>query len=165
MGCEGPQPGSSLFRLRNDAANHGLLWTWSNSASVATLADLGDPLTTTSYRLCIYSGGSVTGLTIPAGSKWRGAGKTGYRFEDRSGSPDGITSAKVRIGSAHYPTLVNGNGVNLPDILAAPLTEPVIVQLLITDDLCYSAVYDGAGVLKNDQRRFTGRATSSSPLP
>ena len=92
---------------------------------------------------------------------WRSEWPSEFR---RAHSPlDGVTTAKVRIGSARYPSVVKGQGVTLPDALVPPLTLPLVAQLLITDNLCYSAVYGSAE--RNTPRNFRAEASSSAPLP
>lgn len=66
------------------------------------------------------------------------------------------------IGSATYPTVVEGESANLPDALVPPLQLPVVVQMLVTDELCYSASYSGPGVKQNDARRFQAKADSQN---
>ena len=167
-GCRGP--GKSLLLLKNSADDSKDKLTWKfRSAGIppVSLNELGDPTTTTTYTLCLYSGTATAVVAIPAGSNWT-AGTKGFRFKDSTGSPDGAQRALVKSGDADTAkALVKGKGDNLPDGLVPPLTSPVIVQLVNdTNTTCFSAHYEvGPGLIKNDSKQFKAKGISTMPLP
>ena len=130
-------------------------WTWREGSSPETmLADLGDPLTTTSYEFCVF-----TYDLIPAGfpryaaliapdtdcadrSCWRARGE-GFRYRG-AGTPSGVRSVTLRARSARRSLLkMKGKDVSL----FPPLTEPVVVQLSARDgdpSRCWSNAFTGA---------------------
>ena len=168
-GCEPPEPGKGLFLLKNssDDTQDKVKWKWLSSGSAEPLSALGDPTTTTSYTLCVYAGSAAAALAVPAGSHWEAAGKTGFRFEDATGTPHGVRKAKIKLGAGSRPkALVKGRGVNVPDTLVPPLALPVIVQMVnTTNDLCFSAFYGLDGLIRNDVTMFKGKATVPNALP
>ena len=58
-GCKRPiAPGASQIQLKDNPIDTGdtVSWKWTRGATTA-LAELGAPLTTTEYLLCIYDAG------------------------------------------------------------------------------------------------------------
>jgi hypothetical protein len=130
-------------------------WTWREGSSPETTpADLGDPLTTTSYEFCVF-----TYDVLPSGfphyaalmapdadctdrSCWRPR-SDGFRYKG-AGTPSGVKSVLVRARSARRSFLkMKGKGVPV----FPPLTEPVIVQLSAQDgdpSRCWSNAFTGA---------------------
>src|SRR4029079_5275052 len=86
-----------------------LVWSWRHGAAT-TLADLGDPKATTSYRLCVYEN-AVQNPTLvlealaPAGgscggsSCWKVVPKKGVRYRDRSGASNGVVTVAIHAGA------------------------------------------------------------------
>ncbi len=92
-GCrQTTMPGKALLELRNTSPDtkDSLLWKWTRGAATAA-ADFGDPLTSTSYGLCLYDGTGVllADAAAPAGGAcaggrpcWR-ASRSGFRYVDK----------------------------------------------------------------------------------
>ena len=167
--CRPPEAGKSLLLVAKgaDDSSNRLVWKWRNGGAQVDFGTLGDPTATTEYRLCVYAGNAAAELVLPAGAKWQiKGGLVGYLYRDPARVPDGVSKAKVTTGVGHAArALVKGQGANLPETLPAPLPLPVVVQLVSTQDQCFSAFYDSAGVLRNDQRRLKAKAQAAAALP
>jgi len=152
------QAGKSLLLLKNngtDDSKDKLVWKWLKGAETS-LEDLAVPTGTTNYTLCLYAGTSSALVAIPAGSNWQAAGSRGFKFKDKSGTPDGAQKAILKSGAAgKAKALVKGKGTNLPDTLVPALPLPVTAQLVNdTNITCFEAVYDSGDVKKNDAKKF-----------
>jgi hypothetical protein len=150
-GCRQPvQPAKSSIVLkdRSPDTKDSLAWKWTKGAPTSK-SEFGNPPTTTSYELCIYDGprGLVLDASIPAdrtcGSKpcWKET-RSGFRFKDKAGTPDGITRVTLREGlqPGRAKVLVRGKGVNL-HMPTLPMTQPVTVQLSNSLGVCWEAVF------------------------
>ncbi|MFN8641437.1 MAG: beta-propeller fold lactonase family protein [Candidatus Binatia bacterium] len=149
-GCLGAQK-SLLLLKKAGGAKDKLLWRWLNGAALGPM-QIGNPMTSASYALCVYAGGAlIAGADIPAGSKWAPSASTGYLYSDATGAPDGILKALVKGGSAgKSKLLLKAKGANL-DLSALPLgltSEPLVTQLIRNDDpACWEATF---ATLKTD---------------
>jgi hypothetical protein len=131
-----------------------LVWRW-REGEETEYPDLGDPLNTDAYDLCVYSEDGDTilfratappGGTCPTQPCWKLG--TEYRYKDTEMTPDGIRSIILRPGPAgRSRVVVRGQGVNLSlfDLSLAP--PPFIVQLQATNGECWEAVFP-PGVLR-----------------
>ncbi len=163
-----PQPGCSFpntFKrpLRISAKRDVASWRWRSTGAIP-VADFGNPLTTTSYSLCIYAGATPTlvmEMRAPAGGTcaggrpcWKSRGAKGFRYKDLEGTPDGITRLVLRTKPQHLADLaLRARGPNIP-FPALPLTQPVIAQLVKSDGPeCWAAQYS-APAMKNDSGAF-----------
>src|SRR6185436_11659961 len=96
-----------------------LQWKWTKGAAT-TLGELGDPLTTEDYYLCIYDAGAlISSSRIAAGGTcdekpcWK-ASATGYQYKSKTLPLDGITQVKLKSGiSGKAQMQVKGKGVDL----------------------------------------------------
>jgi hypothetical protein len=163
--------GRSIFLLRDKSpdSKDRLLWKWVHGQAT-TLADLGEPPTTTNYALCVYSGASPALLTdaeVQADSQtWRFLGNKGYRFFDFSLSQDGTQKILLK-GNAdadRSKILWKGRGDSLTDLPpnTLPLTPadfPVTVQVLNNETAaCFESTFQQADVKSNreDQLKLSG---------
>jgi hypothetical protein len=127
-----------------------LVWSWRRGAAT-TLADLGDPTTTTSYRLCVYENAvqnpslvldalAPAGGACGAGSCWKVVPRKGVRYRDRSGSSNGVVTVAVHAGAEGRAWItVRSKGAHLP-MPALPLLAPVTVQLQASTGTCWETV-------------------------
>lgn len=156
-GCRTPAAGAkALLMLKQKSAGtkDQLQWKWLKG-SVTAKADFGTPLTATDYQLCIYDGtatvimdaaipaGGLCGATKPAAC-WKENAK-GFAYKDKDRTPDGIDQLKLKEGlvTGKSQIQVKGKGSLLDDPLF-PLNQPVTVQLLNSDGICWEAVYSTA---------------------
>ncbi len=143
-----------------------LLWKWQKGAAT-TVADFGDPLGGTDYRLCLYDGAStlLASASIPAGGScnvksprpcWRSS-RSGFRYVDRDLTPEGILQLTLRAGSAGKAQIVlKGKGVllNTPDLPVQTL--PIRVQLVNAGGECWEAIY--GTTLRNQEDRLKAKS-------
>jgi hypothetical protein len=143
----GCQPAATQ-KARVKLGNGRLKWKWTSSAAVTT-ADFGSPPTTTGYLLCIYdASGQKLSAAAPAdrtcGTRpcWKALGTGGFKYADKTGSPDGLTHAVLKAGGAGSAKIhLKAGGANL-HLPALPLTTPVRVQLRQSgSSTCWDAVY------------------------
>lgn len=125
-----------------------LQWKWSKGTAT-TRAELGDPLATDEYALCLYEGLTLraTMLVPPGGSCnrkpcWRSTSK-GYDYKNGDALPDGITQLSLRAGAEGKASiLAKGRGTPLPMPALGSLTGAIRVQLRNrTSGLCWDAVF------------------------
>src|SRR5262249_10936374 len=142
---------ASRLRLHAGAtgARDRLTWLWTRGAET-TLADFGDPMSATDYRLCVYdhlaaSPTLVLEAAVPAGGTctgnpcWRRR-RAGLRFRSTDRAADGISRVDLRPGREGKAVIaVQGRGANLP-FPALPLTVPVRVELQASNGSCWEAI-------------------------
>jgi uncharacterized delta-60 repeat protein len=163
--CKTPAvAGKSVLKLRDRPLDRSdsLTWSWSKGGAT-TLADLGDPLTTTAWALCLYDGAGVLVFeaTAPAagtcGTKpcWR-ATKSGFRRKDRTGAAEGLRAHVLKAGDAgKAKATVRGKGEQLgPPGLPLPL--PLRAQLQGSDAACFEATYSQA--IRNEPGLFRAKS-------
>lgn len=151
-GCRWSAKSIFLMRDSQDDTRDRLVWKWIKGA--ATLAsEFGNPASSTSYSLCVYSGDDqapLFGASIPSdAARWRPIGGKGFKYRDIQGGSDGIEKALLK-GSAENKskTLVKGGGVQLPDVSLEAIQPPVAVQLVNQETgACWQSVF-GAGDLQ-----------------
>jgi hypothetical protein len=139
-----------------------LLWKWSKGAATAA-SEFGDPITETTYSLCIYDGTQslISRAVVPPGGLcaqkpcWKQQSK-GFVYKDRSLAAGGIKKVILRAGlDAAARIRVDGRGSNLdmppmstngtPTIAIFP---PATVILKNSDGICWMARYN-APALRN----------------
>jgi cysteine-rich repeat protein len=152
--------GKSILLLKNnsDDGKDKVIFKWLNGEETM-LAELGDPLTTTDYTLCLYAGSSAATIGIPAGGEWKATGSKGFKFKDTAGIPDGAQKVILKSGATgKAKMMVKGKGDNLPDVLTPALDLPVTTQLINDENAaCYEAVYDTLDIIKNDSKQFKAK--------
>jgi cysteine-rich repeat protein len=144
-------PGQSQLQIADAAYPNDrkdqLKWKW-NKGAATTLAELGDPSTTTSYVLCVYDNSQlVMSRAAPAGGDcggkpcWRPSAKK-VQYSDRLLTPSGIqklTLSPGGIGKAKIALQARGQNLQSPSL---PFAGPVTVQLVATDTgLCWGATF------------------------
>ena len=75
-----------------------MLWKW-GKGEVLSQAELGDPITHTSYALCLYAGSAqalVAEAPVPVGAGWKDLTSGGYGFS--STKADGIRFVRHEAG-------------------------------------------------------------------
>jgi hypothetical protein len=168
-GCRAPAvPGKAQLQLRNASPDtkDRLRWTWLKGAAT-TVADFGNPLTTTGYALCIYDGNDerIVAASIPAGGTcnaksprpcWRANGR-GFRYVDRDLTPDGIGQLVLKSGADGKAQIgLKGKGGALPDPTLPIADFPLRVQLVNANGVCFEATYSTS--FRNDAQQLKARA-------
>ncbi len=144
-----PQPGCGLPRVsatsRLDIEDETqdtrdvLRWTWAKGAETMR-SELGDPITTDDYFLCLYDAGvRVSSISLPAGGLCAGkpcwkTTSTGFVYENHERTPDGAQSAILKAGVAGKASMkVRGKGINLETPNPTSFTGPITVQIQQAD--------------------------------
>jgi subtilisin-like proprotein convertase family protein len=156
-GCLGGARALLLVVDKFDDQRDKILWKLARGAAFEQ-ADLGDPVGTTEYRLCIYDTSDgvaslAAELTVPPDTDlWRSKDPKGFDYKDRDGSQDGVTGVKIRTGTAGRSKLdMKAGGASLPtpppfggDAFFAQ--DPnVIVQLIASDGAaCWTTIFNQA---------------------
>jgi len=163
-GCRKPASVQASLRLANKSPDTRDQLTFAWKGATTTLAEFGNPTTTASYALCVYTGSGpqpAFSLAAPAASSCAGTPcwtipSTGdrYSYKDPLFTPDGLARVDLKPGvvGARSEIHVKGQGVNL-NMPPLPLTLPVTVQVRNTQtSVCWDAVYSAS--IFNDTARF-----------
>src|SRR4029079_18378759 len=122
-------------------------WKW-NRGRATSLADFGDPATSTSYDLCLYAGNALVSRTTAPGAGicrggrpcWR-ATSTGWTYSQSAPGERGLQKVTLRSGADGKSKLqAKGKGglLSLPQL---PLVTPLRAQLINSDGKCWEATY------------------------
>jgi hypothetical protein len=168
-GCRLPTESLKALLLVKDNENDTkdkLVWKWIKGDATA-VEDLGDPTASDAYALCVYGNGGTLAAAAEAPAAgtcagfpcWKTKGTTGFGYKDTDLTPHGLLKAIVKSGAAGKAKMVvKGKGTALPD-LTPPLTLPLVVQLQRqTSGDCWEATYAEAGVIRNQEGQFKGKA-------
>ncbi|MEO8604022.1 MAG: DNRLRE domain-containing protein, partial [bacterium] len=175
--CKQPLlPAKSLLLLKNAGGPRDkLAWRWLRG-DVTSAADLGDPLTTTTYTLCIYdqSAGVATvkleAVLPPAGvcagkACWSPT-RTGFKYSDPRTETDGIKSVALRAGAAGKAKIVVKGGRDFLDTPNLPLAQdPQVVVQLKNDSgggRCWESRFSGPPK-RNDSEQFRDKGDPAIP--
>ncbi len=147
-----------------------LVFRWTKGATT-TQAELGNPLVSASYQLCVYDAlGLVRGTAGQAGGVCAGkpcwkqlgpvAAPTGFRYRERT--PIGTQVLTLKSGTSPTPKATwRARGLLLEDS-ALGLVPPVVAQVTNTEtsSVCFSDTYDGLEVLLNDTVEFKAKGVN-----
>ena len=156
-GCKVPTaPGKASLQLTDKTPDTGdqAVFKWA-AGQATTLAELGDPITTDDYALCLYAGGGASlvfkgtapaGGTCGAGPCWKPSGASGVKYGDKAATPDGTVQVLLKSGAAGKAKmtfkgkgpLLTGRPLGLPP---PPLALPVRAQLQGENGVCFEATY------------------------
>jgi len=146
-----------------------LTWRWKKGAET-TSADLGDPLTSSSYAFCIYD--TITGLsrvelekdasaatTCKDAPCWRTTSK-GFKYVDGRQENGAVKAVKLDAGAAGEASLkVTAKGITLgPPNLPFAQSPQVTVQMInLESGVCWESVFDASTVIENSPGRFKAK--------
>jgi hypothetical protein len=146
-----PLKASILLQDRTPDDLDQVKWKWS-SGEATTFAELGNPLTTDDYALCVYDSSSslLFRMTAPAGGTcgtkpcWKQLGPPtegkGYKYKDVDGLPDDLDSMTIKSGlDGKAKVSLKGKGVNVPMPALGALSLPLTTQLQSENGQCYEA--------------------------
>ena len=117
------------------------------------LPELGNPLTTTRYSLCIWDGRSgtptlVTHADVAAGAGWTTKGTTRVNYKDSHALQDGVSKIALRVGAdGKAQASLQAKGVEVPVPTAASLSvrfeanPAVTVQLISSIGTCWQSTF------------------------
>jgi cysteine-rich repeat protein len=170
-GCRTPTlPAMSLLKIKNkdNDSKDQLLWNWANGEAT-TAAEFGNPVTSTSYLLCVYDSSAapqpLMTLAAPSGGLCQGRpcwtasnNGTKFRYKDKLLVPDGLQLALLKEGLLDGKAKVKFKAKGSPLPLApTPFTLPVTVQVKNTDtSVCWEAVFSAPSM--NDAEGFKAKS-------
>jgi hypothetical protein len=140
----------------SQAGRNRLLWKWQKGSALVP-AQLGDPVHTTNFALCVYAGAvnaPVGYAQLPPGKGWSAVATTGYKFVGTS--PNGISKVLLKSGeSGKANALAKGSGAALPKP-PLPFDYPVRIQLIRDDGspFCIESVFSSVDQIQNDDTVF-----------
>ena len=109
------------------------------------------PPTTTDYLLCIcdasgekLSAEARAGGTCGSNPCLKALGAQGFRYREKTGTPDGLVNAILRAGGSGKGKLRANGPSNSPRLPLLPLKTPVRVQLQNSNSACWEATYSTA---------------------
>jgi bacillolysin len=161
-GCRTTPSGRATLLVADSAVDQRdrLNWSWSRGAATS-LADFGNPLTTTSYAFCIWDGRGgtpelVSATEIPPVTGWRPVGATGFRYSDPKATATGIAQLRVRAGADGKASAVvraKGGALDLPAAATAlqrfEATPAVTVQLVTSAGACWQSAFTASDLARN----------------
>jgi hypothetical protein len=176
-GCKQPQiPTKSLLLLKNNGgARDKLLWKWLRGDTTAP-ADLGDPLTLTTYTLCIYDqAAGVSALQLEAilppagtcaGAPCWSATKSGFTYSDPATETAGIKRVSLRAAAAGKAKIIVKGGRDFLDTPALPLAQDPQVVVQLKNDAasrtCWESRFSGPPK-RNDNEQFNDKGDPALP--
>lgn len=154
MDCRTAGGSSLVLKDRADAADDTVVWKWSEGEAVV-LAELGDPLATSGWALCVYAGAPaslVLEVEAPAGAVgWKSVGAKGFRYLQRALVPNGVRKVTLKPSASRKAKVsfaAKGAELALP---APPLALPITAQVGSRDvPLCVTASYGAGSVTRNE---------------
>jgi len=137
---------------------------WAKGSAIVK-SELGNPLATTDYALCLYEQPNVgdpflrAGMNVPRGSLCGGRScwsenSKGFKYNDRSASRGGLRSVAIAAGDAGKAKFgAKASGIHLATPPLPITGSALTVQLVNSDGLCLGATM-GAPFGKNDAVLF-----------
>jgi hypothetical protein len=172
-GCREPTialKGTLRLKDKTPDGSDSLGWKWLRGEE-ATLAALGDPLSTTSFRVCVWDGASAVLLAaeVPPGGTcgtkpcWTDLGANGFKYVDRAATRNGIQKLILKPGlPGAAKVIAKGKGAGL-EMPVLPVTLPVTAQVLASNGECWSATFEAGGLVKNLGTEFSAKASLGTP--
>ena len=126
----------------------------------ATTADFGDPLTSTSYSLCVYDESAgvptlVVAALAPAGGTcfngqpcWKALGNRGFKYVDKDDTPHGLHKLVLLAGGqGHAYVFAKAHGPNLI-LPTLPLQQnpTVTVQVIHSGGGCWEGTFNAPAI-------------------
>jgi cysteine-rich repeat protein len=157
--------------LTIDGPKQKLAYSWSKGS--LALADLGDPIGSDPYTVCLYDAeGSVHRLVVDNGgtcgkkSCWKATGDAGFAYKDKAGVQDGVRSLKLKAGDAGKAKLslaASGENLGEIDLGTTGLVAPVTVQILNAQDQCFGASFEAEEIKTNDGFKVKAKHSGAAP--
>jgi hypothetical protein len=156
VGCASGLAAHSSVLIRAKGGTRDQFHWKFNKGDATPAAEFLDPVAgaAATYRVCVYDASTLAQPLMEMGIPsmgtcdgkpcWKAIGTKGYKYKDKSATPDGITAGKLREGAAGKSQVqAKGKGSNLPTP-ALPLQFPVTVQMIIDDGAatgCWQTVF------------------------
>ncbi|MEO6026401.1 MAG: M4 family metallopeptidase, partial [Candidatus Binatia bacterium] len=161
-GCKAAPLGRAKLVVKDDvvvATRNRLQWSWT-AGSATSLADIGDPITTTRYAFCLWDWRAtvpelVTALEIPTGDGWTNS-PHGARYTDGRAVAGGVSRVSVKAGldrKAGVAIQAKGAALLIPSaatlsarFAAAPR---VTAQFVTSEGTCWTSEFTAADFKNN----------------
>jgi len=165
-GCLAAQRAQLQLKGNVDPSRNQLTWKWQRGEELLQ-SDLGDPVTATTYYLCIYDQtGSTPALVgtlqIDPNAAWASKDPKGFNYKDKLGTEDGVQKGKLKTGVAgKSQAQVKAKGVNLPMPVAIgggayfDADPSVVAQLVTSQGKCWTTEF--AVATKNDESQYKAK--------
>lgn len=155
---------NTLTLIARPTGEDRLLWRWRRGEETARVT-FGNPVTAHDYQLCAFDGGGARVVSAAAprgdcggGSCWK-TREHGFKYRDPERTPSGVSTVRLIAGSDGEASIrLEARGANL-SLPSLPVDPTVTVQLHASNGVCWQAVYEAAGVTRNDTTRFVASGT------
>lgn len=177
-GCVPPAgPRAASLQMTEEYSLYGakdrLRFTWRGGTSIA---DFGDPTTTATHVFCLWdrvpaNPRLLMNVAVPGGGTcdgapcWDARGASGFRLDDASGTPAGVTRMDVRAAQGVGALTIDGAGARLgvpeprelcPDC-GIPVLGTVLVQVHNQETgACWEAYFSNPD--RNGKRKYKARS-------
>lgn len=154
----------SLQVKRSDTAKkNGIKWSIKNGEALAQI-DLGNPVASTAYALCIYDSTAsttrlATAVDIAPGALWTDRTPDGLSYKDKVGVSGGLKKLQIKTGGAGESKVnLKAGGVFTPAPVPFSAVElfdqdtTVTAQLISSTGLCLTSSFTTATI--NDGTQF-----------
>jgi len=159
--CDDAEKGGVALKADPSApAKRNFLWKWLKG-TVAGQSEFGNPLSGTSYGLCLYENGQrVVAAGISGGGAcggracWKTISDRGFSYKNKATNGSGVFKMILKAGIGKAKILVKGRGAKVRAPLSTPLfatSADVTVQLVRTDaPQCWQQVFTAPAVKNRD---------------
>ena len=172
-GCLTAERAQLQVKNNSNDTKDQLQWKWQQGQELQQ-SDLGDPVGTTDYVLCVYD--SVVGvpalvatLTVPPSGLWQNKDPKGWLYKDKLLSQDGVQQIQLKTGSGDKSAAkLKAKGANVPmPVPAGPsqfFTQDPIVTVQLDKQggsgpsTCWTSEFTASQTTKNDGVQFKANA-------
>jgi hypothetical protein len=165
--CRAAFKASIQLRDKTPDTQDLLNFGWQLGATT-TFGELGTPLSTTDYQICVYdAGGLVRRATAPAGGSckskpcWKqtpSSSPTTYVYKDPLLTPDGTNAVTLKSGTSPKPKVQwKAKGIPMDDG-ALGLVPPVVVEVSNGDNaVCFGQTFTVGDITLNTTEQFKAK--------
>lgn len=133
------------------------LWKWRRGSLFG--ADVGDPVGSTDFNLCIYTDGNlIDDIAIPHGGQcrshpcWHQLDDRGFAYRDPEGANGGVNWVKMKLSPKKAIMKIKGRGPNVFFPLPFTVTNAVTMQLQNSIGNCWEAIFPRPAVKESSSR-------------
>ncbi len=159
--CVGPVRAVLKYKDQTPDKRDKVVFVWKGGPALVT--NMGDPLTTTDYELCIYDNNGVQlAMHVPSGLGWKQLGKPanlrGYKFKDKTFANDGVKLVLLKGSSLDKgKAKVVAKKENVPDTATLPFAFPVTAQVYADGGMCWEAQFQTQHTKRNEIGKFIAK--------
>lgn len=160
-GCRVGKHGALIVRNSRKSSEGEVEWRF-EKGPILSASDFGDPLTTSSYVMCVYDDEVLVGETRvePSASRWHRVGnQRGYHYKNKSARAGEVSSLRLdgRVEGGSM-VAVDANLLITPasdEAIFNARTE-VLLQLLVSSGGCFESSFSGNRIRWNEARSVRG---------